>query len=85
MTKTAVEVTRLIAEIATALNRLEALDINVQMPATFNAGGMRTDAGTLTFEHYDGPRPIAEITWNGSQWQTTAPAGCGVAEGDERD
>ena len=68
------EVNDLITGIATALNRLDALDIDVQMPATFNAGGVRTDAGTLTFEHYDEGRRIAVITWANNTWQLTPTA-----------
>lgn len=65
------EIVSLIDGITSALNRLEALDINVQMPAVFNGLGVRTDAGTLAFEHYDGG-PVTTVTWNGDAWQAVA-------------
>lgn len=83
MTTQPAEVTDLIARIASALNRLEVLDINVQMPATFNGGGVRTDAGTLTFEHYDGPRPIATIEWADDAWRLSTHTAPAAPEGDD--
>lgn len=74
MTTPAAEAAALIDGVTSALNRLEALDINVQMPATFNGLGARTDAGTLAFEHYEGGT-VTTVTWTGDAWQSaTAPA-----------
>jgi hypothetical protein len=54
----------LIAQIAAALSQLEKLGIDVQMPATFNGGGVRTDSGTIAFERYDDGARLGEIAWS---------------------
>jgi hypothetical protein len=65
-------ITELINTVAAALDELELLDVDVQMPAEINGGGVRADAGVILFERYEDGEKLATITWDGEQhWTAT--------------
>jgi hypothetical protein len=61
-------IAQLIATVAVALDELELLGVDVQMPAQVNGGGARLDSGTITFELYETGANLGLITWDGDNW-----------------
>lgn len=66
-------IAELITSVAQALDELERLGVDVEMPAQVNAAGARLDAGTITFEYYETGEELGLITWDSENWVVRPP------------